>query len=131
MALNKKLRIKFQRAFILQRAINLNISRFGVLDLSVVDPAINKNISHSLWDNEGLLRVEKNGVYDLKFLNVNSEFVFEQRFFLLAKKLKIFSRDQAFILQNVPFHCEFFCNDFSLVFHVFNERRSDSVDKTA
>jgi hypothetical protein len=77
------------------------------------------------------LRVDENGVDDLKLLNVNSEFVFEQRFFLLAKKLKIFSRDYAFVLQNVPFHCEFFCNDFSLVFHIFNERRSESVDKTA
>jgi hypothetical protein len=48
MALNKKLRIKFQRAFIIQRAIDLDISRFGVLDLSVVDPAFDKNVSHSV-----------------------------------------------------------------------------------
>ncbi len=130
MALNKKLRIKFQRAFIIQRTIDLDISRFGVLDLSIVDPAFDKNVSHSVWDNEGLLRVDENGVDNLKFLNVNSEFVFEQRFFLLAKKLKILSCDQAFVLQNVSFHCEFFCDDSALVFHRFNERRSNSVDKT-
>ena len=108
MALNKKLRIKFQRSFIIQRTIDLNISRFGVLDLSIVDPAVNINVSHSPWNNKGLLRVDKNRINNLKLLNVNSKFVFEQRFFLLAQEFQILSSYQAFVFQNVSFHCKFF-----------------------